>query len=211
MILLFLGPPGAGKDTQANIIKEKLGFKVVSTGQLIRDEIAKGTKIGKELKETYDKGKWAPDELTYTLLMDWVENNSNENIIMTGAVRTPNQVKLLEDYLNKINKKLNLVLYFQIDDSKSFERISIRLEDPKTGITYDLINNPPPEGVEVVKRNIDVDKEAFKNRLSEVHKNDTEILEAYKNKNILYIVDASRTIPEINSEIVAKIKEIQKR
>ena len=201
MVFLFLGPPGSGKDTQAQILSDLYGFTVISTGDLFREEFKKDSEIGRKAKEYYDSGIWVPDDITYTILKNHINETKPEKIILTGAVRRGTQIPLLKSTLELINRPLKKVLYFQLSDEESLNRIAYRVTDKKTGLIYNLKSKLPPVDAIIEQRELDLNIEASKKRLQEVRKYDADIIDEYKNQNLLEFVDASKSIDEITSII----------
>lgn len=201
MILLFIGAPGSGKDTQAQIIAEKDGFEVISSGDLLRAEMKTDSEDAKGIKEYYDQGLWVPDHYVYKLLNKKIQQTSNSKIILTGAVRTANQVDLLDDELEKLGMKLDLVVLFELSEEQAVDRLKNRIRDPKTGEIYNKKFKPAPKGLEVTTRNIDADEQAFRTRFQENRKNNNEIVQKYMERNILKRVDASKSITDITEEL----------
>ena len=204
MILLFVGPSGSGKDTQADILRDNNGFVVISTGQLLRDEMASGTKLGEEIRKTYEKGIWTPDEIVYKLVAEFIQSNPAENFILTGAIRRATQIELLDEVLQKINDPIDLVLNFELDEDTAIERLGKRVIDPSTGAIYHTELNPAPEGIETVRRSDDT-PEAIRSRLSEYNKYNEEIVEQYEVRGILKHIDASGTVESIHKTILKHI------
>src|SRR3989304_7859577 len=148
MVLLFLGPPGSGKDTQAQILDQHSGFDVISTGDLIRKEMTTGSEIGMKLKEYYDKGLWTPDDLTYKVLQNNLAVEKERNVILTGAVRRLEQIPMLDTALEHLGMKLDRVINFDLPEDKIVERVSGRRFCPVDNMTYHIKYNPPKvEGI----------------------------------------------------------------
>lgn len=205
MIALFIGPSGSGKDTQADMLAEDYGFLVASTGNLIREEIAKDTELGKKLKINYEKGLFNDDKDVYALVRKFVEDNPGKDIILTGAIRRVSQIEILDEVLKEDGMKLDLVLYFELSDEAAVERMSGRVIDPETGEIYHVKHNPPPAGIKCEVR--DDDKpEAIKMRLKEFQKYYQPILSAYEERDIMHTVDASLSIKDIYSEIKSTLQ-----
>jgi adenylate kinase len=107
MVVLFIGRSGSGKDTQAQMLAEKYGFTVTSTGDVFREIAGSDDKSSLELKAYIDKGEWVPDELVYKLLEGYLKKKGIDRLILTGAVRTLPQVALLDQMLQRLGEKLD--------------------------------------------------------------------------------------------------------
>jgi len=210
MILLFIGPSGSGKDTQAEQLIDNFNFHRVSTGDLMRD-ISEGDKeIQKLIRKSMDEGFLA-DNFVFGLLQIYLFNTESENLVLSGAVRRDTQIDLLDFALMKSNKKLDKVVYFELSDDQAIERMSNRYECPVCNTNYNLKFNPPKierkcdkEGATLVRREDD-NPESIKKRLEDFHKDNNEIIEAYEKRGILIKIDASRSIEEIYSELLQKL------
>jgi adenylate kinase len=176
MVLLFIGPSGSGKDTQAEILAEKQNFDVISTGDLLRAEMHSGSELGIEIRGYVDQGKWAPDDITYKLLENYLEQNKPENIILTGAVRRESQIPLLNKALENQGLKLDKVVFFDLSDNEVMDRLSIR------GRQDDV-----PENIQ--------------SRIQEFHDTTKPILEEYRRQGLLLSIDASPGIEDISSKL----------
>ncbi len=180
MITLFVGPSGSGKDTQSEMIVERYGFTMISTGQLLRDEVKSDSELGKEVDSYLSNGLFAPDEIVMEVLVKHINKFKEEKILLNGAVRSFEQVALLDEILDKNSFKLDSVVYFDLDDKTALERLLGRGREDDT---YDKILS----------------------RLAEFKKSNEQILEEYKQRGILIIVDASKSVEEIHAEIADKL------
>lgn len=203
MILLFVGPAGSGKDTQAEKLAVCCNFEIISTGQLFRDEVEAGTERGKKIDSFINSGQLVPDELAYQVLSEKIQKLENKNIILTGVVRTFPQINLLDETLKNLNTKLDYVVYFKLSDEAAIERISNRVMSLENGKIYHKIFNPPPANLDPKKLIVrDDDKpQAIKVRLNLFHQNYSKILEEYKNRGILIEIDAAKDIEAIANEV----------
>jgi len=199
MIVVFLGPPGAGKGTQAQRLVEEKAFKHLSTGDMLREAVKKGTPLGLKAKEYMERGELVPDDLIVELIK---ENLPEEgNVILDGFPRTVAQAEALDKMLSHLGKKIDAVILFEVPDEVVIERLSGRRIDPKTGKVYHIKYNPPPEGVEVIQRNDDK-PEVIKKRLEVYHKQTAPLIEYYSKKGNLYKVDATKKPEEVYREIL---------
>jgi adenylate kinase len=176
MILLFIGTTGSGKDTQAEILAEKQDYKIISTGQLMRDEIDRGTERGKVFHDKMEKGEWLTDAETYTLLREYLHANPMQKIIFTGAVRRVTQIPLMDEVLASLGQKLDKVIYFEISDQEVIQRLMKRGREDDT-------------------------EEAIRTRLQSNRDNIQPILEVYRAQGKLAVVDATGDVEEIAARV----------
>jgi len=202
--LIFLGPPGAGKGTQAEKLVEEKGFVQLSTGDILREAVKKGTGLGKKAKEYMDAGKLVPDHLIIEIIEEKLKELEGKDIILDGFPRTIPQAEALEKMLPHVGRKLDAVILFDVPDEVVIERISGRRIDPKTGKVYHIKYNPPPPGVEVIQRDDDKE-EVVRNRLKVYHEQTAPLIEFYKNKNILKVLDATKPPEEVYKELLSVI------
>ncbi|WP_461831872.1 adenylate kinase [Aquifex sp.] len=199
MILVFLGPPGAGKGTQAKKLAEEKGFIHISTGDILREAVQKGTPLGKKAKEYMEKGELVPDNIIIALIEEVFPKHGK--VIFDGFPRTVEQAKALDDMLQKKGLKVDYVFLFDVPDEVVIERLSGRRIDPKTGAVYHIKYNPPPPGVEVIQREDDK-PDVIKKRLEVYRKQTAPLIEYYERKNILKKLDATKPIDEVYKEIL---------
>jgi len=202
-ILIFLGPPGAGKGTQSQFLKDRDNFIQISTGDILREAVKNGTELGKKAKSYMDTGQLVPDEIIIGIMEEKLKELSDKNIIFDGFPRTINQAESLDKLLNQIGKKIDAVILFEIPDEEVIRRLSGRRIDPKTGTVYHIEFSPPPKDVEVIQRDDDKE-EVIKKRLEVYHSQTAPLIDYYSKKNILYKVDA--TLPP--EEVYKKIKSV---
>jgi len=124
--LIFLGPPGAGKGTQAEKLVEEKGFVQLSTGDILREAVKKGTGLGKKAKEYMDAGKLVPDHLIIEIIEEKLKELEGKDIILDGFPRTIPQAEALEKMLPHVGRKLDAVILFDVPDEVVIERISGR-------------------------------------------------------------------------------------
>lgn len=179
--IILIGPPGAGKGTQAKLISEKLGLIHISTGDLIREEQANDTKIGKLANQLIDKGQFLPDNIVTTMVKQKVIDNSTApGFIFDGFPRTVDQAKSLDEFLNSRKTPINKIILLEVADHIIKKRISERA----------LLSNRADDNAEVVQTRIDV-----------YNKQTVPVLNYYKNS---YLFAANRGIVNIEA---SKTKE----
>ncbi len=211
MSLLFIGPSGSGKDTQADVLARDFGYQIVSTGDLLRAEMANKTPLGIEAEKYVNQGRWVPDEIVYEILGNKVKNINTDKVIFTGVVRTPEQVELLDSTLSSSGKVLEKVVYFELSPDEAIKRLSNRWICPKDNQNYHTIFKPSKvEGVcdkcgtKLIQREDDK-PEAILKRLEEFKKNNENILEKYKKQNKLLKLDASFSIQEVSNNLLKEL------
>lgn len=141
--IIFLGPPGAGKGTQSQLLKERDNFVQISTGDLLREAVKSQTSLGIKAKQFMDEGKLVPDDLIIDLISEKLEEFKDKNIIFDGFPRTVPQAEALKTLLDKKDRKIDAVILFEIDDEEVVKRLSGRRICPNCGAVYHIIFNPP--------------------------------------------------------------------
>ena len=204
MKLIMLGPPGAGKGTQAQLLVEKYGIPQISTGDLLRKAIADGTELGKIAKEYMDAGKLGPDDLIIALIKERIERPDCANgYILDGFPRTEPQAEAM-DTLDTVDTVLNIV----IDMDIIRERLVSRRTCKQCNAVYNLVGKPPKVdgicdscGGQLYQR--DDDKEDVVVKRFETYKTQTEpLIQHYRNRGNLKDVQAGRNIEETYSRIM---------
>jgi adenylate kinase len=212
MVLLFLGPSGSGKDTQANLLVDEFDYERISSGDLVR-QISEGeNEIQKIIRKSMNKGFLA-DNFIFGLLQIYIYNTINENIILSGVVRRVSQIELLDFTLFKDKKRLDKVVYFDLNDDEAIRRMSGRLRCMDCLTNFHTLYNPPKVenicdicGGKLTRREDDA-PEAIQKRLDDFHKDNEEILTEYEKRGILIKLDASKGIIDIYEELKKRLKE----
>ncbi len=206
--LIFLGPPGCGKGTQAKIISSKLGYTKLSTGDLLRIIAQQNTKLGNEVNQTLTRGDLVADEMVNQIIDDFYEKASvADKIVLDGYPRSVDQAKALDAILNKYNAEVNEVFYFNVSDDTLIKRIAGRYTCNNCGKIYNSFfceTRIPGKcddcGSVSFNKRSDDSKEVVVNRL-EVFKSSTEpLLEYYSSK--LLNIDAEQSAELVSSNIM---------
>lgn len=203
MRLILLGPPGAGKGTQAVMIAEKLNIPHISTGDIFRNNIKMGTELGKKAKEFIDKGMLVPDEVTIGIVKDRLQQDDcRKGFILDGFPRTIPQAEYLEEALNNMNMPLDYAVDIEVPDEDIVKRLSGRRVCTKCGSTYHMAYNPPKQsgvcdkcGETVIQREDDKE-ETIVNRLKTYHEQTEPLIDFYEKRDKLLKVDGRGTIEE---------------
>jgi adenylate kinase len=211
VILIFLGPPGAGKGTQAKLLSQRMGFLHLSTGDLLREAVKNQTPLGKKAKEYMDRGELVPDELIVQLIEETMPKDGN--VILDGFPRTVNQALALEEMLRVKGEKISKVLFFDVPDEVIIDRLSGRRVCSKCGAVYHVKYNPPKvEGVcdlcggTLMQR--DDDKEEVVRKRLEVYRKQTQpLVEFYQERGIIYKLDAGKGVEELFEEVKGLIRD----
>ncbi|GAB1193149.1 adenylate kinase-domain-containing protein [Aspergillus pseudonomiae] len=200
MRMVLMGPPGAGKGTQAPALKDKYCVCHLATGDMLRSQVAKKTELGKEAKKIMDQGGLVSDEIMVNMIKSELDNNTEckNGFILDGFPRTVAQAERLDDMLAARKQKLQHAVELQIDDALLVARITGRLVHPASGRSYHKVFNPPKEemkdditGEPLIQRSDD-NAETLKKRLGTYHAQTAPVVDYYKKTGIWRGIDASQ-------------------
>ncbi|KAL8925922.1 MAG: hypothetical protein Q9208_003235 [Pyrenodesmia sp. 3 TL-2023] len=200
MRMILMGPPGAGKGTQAPKIKEKYCACHLATGDMLRSQVAKKTALGREAKKIMDQGGLVSDQIMINMIKSELENNKEckDGFILDGFPRTVAQAERLDDMLQAKQQRLKHAVELQIDDGLLVARITGRLIHPASGRSYHKIFNPPRESMkdditgEPLIQRTDDNAETLKKRLSTYHEQTSPVVAYYQKTGIWKPIDASQ-------------------
>ncbi|CAG7921858.1 unnamed protein product [Penicillium olsonii] len=214
MRIILMGPPGAGKGTQAPNLKEKYCACHLATGDMLRSQVAKKTELGKEAKKIMDQGGLVSDEIMVNMIKSELDNNTEckNGFILDGFPRTVAQAERLDEMLGR-EKKLKHAVELQIDDSLLVARITGRLVHPASGRSYHKIFNPPKDdmkddvsGEPLIQRSDD-NADTLTKRLATYHAQTTPVVEYYKKTGIWRGIDASQEPGQVWKSILGVFRQ----
>ncbi len=201
MRMILVGPPGAGKGTQAARLVDKLGIPHISSGDMLRAAVKEGTDLGKQADGFMKAGGLVPDEVVIGMILERVAKpDCAHGFVLDGFPRTVPQAEALDAALIAAGVALDAVVLIEVADELILERVTGRRNDPVTGTIYHLTYDPPPAGVAVVQRADDT-AEACTKRLVKYHAETEPILPFYEGKGILRRVDGVGTLDEVTRRI----------
>ncbi|MBI5029929.1 MAG: adenylate kinase [Chloroflexi bacterium] len=213
--IILLGAPGAGKGTQAQILKDKFGLAHISSGDLFRENVSKQTPLGKLAKSYMDKGELVPDDVTIQMVMERISRpDCEKGVVFDGFPRTAAQAKALDEALAKEQKKIGAVLLVKVRDEVLVERLTARWTCPNCGSVYNRLSSPPKvdnkcdkDGNDLIQR--DDDKpETVKNRLNVYYKNTAPLIDFYRTAGLLVEINGELAIDQVQAEIVQTVERL---
>jgi adenylate kinase len=212
MYIVMLGPPGAGKGTQAKRLAQELDLVHVSTGDLFRENLKNKTELGKLAQQYMDKGELVPDDVTIRMVEERLSRpDCEKGAVLDGFPRTTDQAEALDDLLEKFNGGVELVPYIKVPDEVLVERLSGRWMSP-SGRVYHEKYNPPTvkwiddiDGSQLYQR--EDDKPAtVKHRIEVYNEQTAPLIAYYREKDILVEIDGTQSIEDVFADIITAVK-----
>lgn len=212
MKLVLIGCPGAGKGTQAKMLSKKYGIAHISTGDLLREQIKKGTELGKKVSEIINAGGLVSDDIVSAMLAERIKDDDCKNgYILDGYPRNVSQAEGLDSIVGSLDK----VICYDVDDDVIVDRMSGRRSCPKCGKMYHVKYNPPKtEGVcddcgEALIQRKDDNEETVLNRLKVYHETTAPVIDFYDNKGILLRTSGVGDINDIFNNVTKALEGIE--
>jgi adenylate kinase len=214
--LVLLGPPGAGKGTQAERLVEDFGLPYYSTGIILREAVAEQSELGREAKRYMDAGELVPDDLINKVIAERLDSGeADDGFLLDGFPRTIGQAEMLEKALDSRGRLLTAVLLIEVDDDEVIRRLSGRRTCVKNGHVYHLVFDPPKnegvcdqDGSRLVQREDDK-PETIRKRLSVYHEQTAPLVEWYEDRGVLRRFDGTRTPDEVHARIRATLATLR--
>lgn len=205
MIIVMLGNVGTGKGTQGKLIMENYNIPYISTGDIFRENIKNNTPLGLKVKSILNNGKLVSDELVNEVVFDKIKNL--DSFVIDGYPRTINQAMTFENFINSLNRKIDIVFYIFVSEESIIKRLTGRRICPKCGKIYNIYFDKPKkdeicdlDGEKLIQREDDK-VEIVKKRINEFKENTEPLIDYYKNKNILINIDGEKKIFDIFNDI----------
>jgi adenylate kinase len=217
MHVILMGPQGAGKGTQADIVGPALKLAKLSTGDLFRAAMAAGTELGQQIKGPYDRGELIPDDLTLGIVEERLEQLDDEpeieGALFDGFPRTRAQAEGLDLVLAKRGEKIDAVVEISVPREVLIERLTGRRVNPVTGKTYHIVFNPPEvegicddTGTPLIQRADDT-PEAIERRLALYDQSTAPLLDFYDARGVLKRVSGEQAIDDVTADILAAVDQ----
>jgi adenylate kinase len=212
--LILLGPPGAGKGTQAARLRDDFDLAYIATGDLLRENVAEETELGREAKAYMDDGALVPDELVIKMIFDKVEEEGDDGFLLDGFPRNTAQADALGDELDRRGRKLTAALLVEVPDEVVIERLSGRRQC-SAGHLYHVEYDPPKrEGVcdqcgKPLRQRDDDRPEVIEKRLKTYHEQTEPLIDYYERQGLLRRFDGRRDKVEVHDHIRATLATLR--
>jgi adenylate kinase len=214
--LILLGPPGAGKGTQAERLREDFDLAYIATGDILRKAVADGTELGLKAKSYMDKGELVPDEVIIGVILEAVGGpGAQDGFLLDGFPRTVEQAEALSDALGRLDRKLTAVLCIEAPDEEIIRRLSGRRLCAKNGHVYNVHTDPPKhddvcdqDGSRLIQRDDDRE-ETVRKRLEVYHRQTAPLVSFYEDRDLLRCFDGTRSPTEVHDHIRATIATLR--
>lgn len=212
---VFLGPPGAGKGTQAKVVAHKLGIPQISSGDIFRENIKNQTELGILANRFIKVGELVPDDVTIGMVRERISRTDCDmGAILDGFPRTPNQAKAFDEMLDEIGCKINQVPFIAVDEEELVDRLSGRLTCREKGHVFHKKYNPPQvegvcdfDGSDLYQREDD-HPETVKNRIRVYEQQTRPLIEYYQERGILVEIDGNQPIDSVTSELLVLVNKL---
>lgn len=214
--LILLGPPGAGKGTQAARLTEDFGLPHIATGDILRAAVEEQTDLGRAAKRYMDAGELVPDDVVIGVILERVESDdARDGFLLDGFPRTIDQADALEEELKSHDRRLTAALLIEVPDDEVVRRISGRRVSRKTGRVYHVESDPPKhpdrcdiDGSELIQRDDDKE-ETVRKRLAVYHAQTATLIDYYETRGLLRRFDGRRNPSDVHDHIRATLATLR--
>ncbi|HEV3001181.1 MAG TPA: adenylate kinase [Solirubrobacteraceae bacterium] len=214
--LILLGPPGAGKGTQAERLEEDFHLPYIATGNMLREAVANGTDLGRQAGEHMKAGRLVPDELIIGMILQCVEEaRCRDGFLLDGFPRNLPQAERLDQAMSRLDRRLNAALLIDVPDEEVVRRITGRRVCTKEGHVYHVETNPPKhsgvcdiDGSKLIQRDDDA-PEVIRERLRVYHDQTEPIVGYYEDRGVLKRFDGTRNPTEVHDHLRATIATLR--
>jgi adenylate kinase len=212
--LILLGPPGAGKGTQASRLTEDFGLPYIGTGDLLREHVAECTELGQQAKEHMDNGGLVPDDLVIAMILDKVDEEGDDGFLLDGFPRTVVQADALADELDKLDRRLTAALMISAPDETVIQRLSGRRQCSEGHLYHVDFDPPKHEGKcdqcgKPLRQREDDEPEKVKTRLSTYHEKTEPLIEYYEERGLLRRFDGTQDKVKVHDHIRATLATLR--
>jgi len=214
--IVMLGPPGAGKGTQAKILSEKLGIPHVSSGDIFRENMREQTELGVNAAQYINRGELVPDDVTIAMIRERISRpDCDQGVVLDGFPRTAPQAEALDEMLSDLNKgQVNVVPYIDVPSEVLIDRLTGRRTCRAEGHIFHIMFNPPIEegkcdldGSELYQREDDT-VETLSNRISVYKKQTQPLIDYYQQRGVLLEINGNQAIEAVLDEIMTALSGV---
>jgi len=214
--IVMLGPPGAGKGTQAKILSEKLGIPHVSSGDIFRENMREQTELGVNAAQYINRGELVPDDVTIAMIRERISRpDCDQGVVLDGFPRTAPQAEALDEMLSDLNKgQVNVVPYIDVPSEVLIDRLTGRRTCRAEGHIFHIMFNPPKEeekcdldGSELYQREDDT-VETVSNRISVYKKQTQPLIDYYQQRGVLLEINGNQAIEAVLDEIMTALSGV---